>query len=88
MVECKYCHKEMVLRNGKFGNFYFCPNQRHCGAKTISASDISTGNPGVDLILSLIPEYTKDELEQMYYEDEVRAQNGECMGWDDVWIGS
>lgn len=86
MLDCKYCGNQMVLRNGKFGEFYFCPNQRTCGSPTISACNVSTGNTGVDIILSLIPNYTKDEIEQMYYEDELRAQNGEFMDWQDVWI--
>lgn len=33
---CDKCEAEMILRNGKFGEFYFCPNQYECGKKTVS----------------------------------------------------
>ena len=27
---CPYCHVNLVLRNGKFGEFYGCPNYPKC----------------------------------------------------------
>lgn len=34
---CPKCGNEMQLRNGRFGEFYFCPNQyKGCKQKTIT----------------------------------------------------
>lgn len=35
-MKCGCCDNDMILRNGKFGEFYFCPNQKVCGQKTIT----------------------------------------------------
>ena len=35
-MKCPKCNKKMKLRDGEFGEFYFCENQRKCGQKTIS----------------------------------------------------
>lgn len=84
---CSSCGHSMTLRNGKFGEFYFCPNQSWCGGKTVTAINVDgTGNPTVDILLSLIPNYTKDEIEQMYFEDERKAELGIFDDWYDVWI--
>jgi ssDNA-binding Zn-finger/Zn-ribbon topoisomerase 1 len=33
---CPSCKTAMTLRAGKFGEFYFCPEQAKCGQPTIS----------------------------------------------------
>lgn len=41
-IKCKCCDNDMILRDGKFGKFYFCPNQKVCGQKTITYDDGSS----------------------------------------------
>lgn len=38
MMTCPKCDQVMLLRTGKYGEFYFCMNQKECGQKTISAN--------------------------------------------------
>lgn len=98
---CLKCNTEMKLRNGKFGEFYFCPNQHRCGAKTItknverSYSSVTgaTASLGYEtwvrnmLIDSLIPNYSEGELWEMYMDDEISIDNGTYNEWYDAYIG-
>lgn len=38
MMKCPKCDQVMLLRTGKYGEFYFCLNQKECGQKTITAN--------------------------------------------------
>ena len=33
---CPTCNLKMLIRNGKFGEFYYCPEQHICKQKTIT----------------------------------------------------
>ena len=39
---CEKCTSEMILRSSVNGDFFFCPNQRSCGQKTITKVDNSS----------------------------------------------
>lgn len=34
-INCPKCKTKMLLRNGQYGEFFFCPNNKVCGAKVI-----------------------------------------------------
>jgi len=38
---CLCCGDEMLTNSGKFGEFYYCPNQKVCGQKTITKKPAS-----------------------------------------------
>ena len=38
---CLCCGDEMLTNSGKFGEFYYCPNQKVCGQKTITKNSAS-----------------------------------------------
>lgn len=38
-MNCPSCNTEMKRRDGKFGEFLFCPDQHVCGQSTISLVD-------------------------------------------------
>lgn len=98
---CLKCNTEMKLRNGKFGEFYFCPNQHRCGAKTITKNTerhcLSVTDTAMSLgyetwarnrlIDSLIPNYSEGELWEMYMDDEIAIDNGTYNEWHDAYIG-
>lgn len=97
---CEKCNTEMPLREGKFGKFYFCPNQHVCKTKTITYKERSfnySENEDIDdgynmwlfnkKIDYLIPSYTDSELEGMYIDSERAYENGTYNDWEDVYIG-
>jgi ssDNA-binding Zn-finger/Zn-ribbon topoisomerase 1 len=43
-MNCEKCRIEMQKRSGRYGDFFFCPNSRICGQKTITAIDNSNIN--------------------------------------------
>ena len=53
-MKCTQCNTEMQVRDGRFGQFYFCPNQLECGQKTISKSrkvvPATSCNPDTDIL--------------------------------------
>lgn len=98
---CLKCNTEMKLRNGKFGEFHFCPNQQRCGAKTITKNVEVTHSNSFEttmsveymmwsrsrMIDSLIPNYSEGELWEMYESDEIAINNGTYNEWNDAHIG-
>lgn len=34
-MKCPNCGNNMLARNGRFGEFHYCPNQSNCGQKTV-----------------------------------------------------
>lgn len=92
---CQKCNTEMKIQSGRFGEFYFCPNQLKCGCKTISKKDKTTYTEfdssdygSFEYALNqLIPNYTKEEIEGMYADDEIDALMGIQPEWQDAFIG-
>jgi ssDNA-binding Zn-finger/Zn-ribbon topoisomerase 1 len=35
-MKCPSCNKNMGVREGPYGSFYYCPSQKVCGQKTLS----------------------------------------------------
>lgn len=48
-MKCPSCETKMKVRNGKFGEFYFCPKQHICKQKTITKEVISNSNSNSSL---------------------------------------
>ena len=67
-MKCPTCYNEMQLRNGKFGEFFFCKNQAVCKQKTISKnSTVVNSNELYSLCKSAeVDKFTASVLEIHY----------------------
>jgi len=51
-MKCDRCETQMVEREGRHGDFYFCPNQRNCGKKTITKRNSTVTSGYVEVVKS------------------------------------
>ena len=79
-MKCPTCETDMKTRSGKFGDFYFCPNQHVCKQKTITKNkevvvshlqqlvmSSSVGaNPYEQSALEIHYQLCKDHIEWLY----------------------
>lgn len=97
---CLKCNTEMKVRGGKFGEFYYCPDQHRCGAKTITKNVETPFSEELETTMSmgyvtwarnrvidnLIPNYSEDDLRRFYMDDEINIANGTYNEWCDFHI--
>ena len=70
-MKCPSCGNNMQAREGKFGEFYFCPKQHICKQKTITTKQSSIPKPNnglMTLSCSAEQNWAKQSLLEIHYQ--------------------
>lgn len=68
-INCPKCKTQMILRNGQYGEFFFCPNNKVCGAKVIGKKQaLKQGlikNPNAKVVTVTKPDVSVGKVKQV-----------------------